>query len=242
MITKKCTSCGVTKPVSEFNKNAKGKFGVRSRCAECGRQYHKELRATQPDRTRGAAQRYKTRNREKISLAGKLYYEKNKARSAERRRVRYQENKEFELERNRRWAKRNPEAALALGRKSDAKRRATPRGKLDNAISAGVHRGLTSGAKSGRRTYEILGYSRDELMKWLERQFLPGMSWENYGDWHIDHEIPLAVHNYETPDDIDFKRAWALTNLRPLWAKDNMSKGARINGGFQPSLALSVSN
>lgn len=74
----------------------------------------------------------------------------------------------------------------------------------------------------------------------LERQFLPGMTWENHGrfGWHIDHIIPLSAFNFETPDHIDFKRAWALSNLQPLWWQDNLKKRAKIEGAFQPSLAI----
>ncbi len=87
---------------------------------------------------------------------------------------------------------------------------------------------------------ELLDFSIEELRAHLEKLFLPGMNWSNHSrnGWHIDHIIPLAAHNYETPDDIDFKRAWALSNLRPLWAKENISKGAKLSTPFQPSLLL----
>jgi len=52
------------------------------------------------------------------------------------------------------------------------------------------------------------------------------MSWENIGDWHIDHIVPLSRFKVSGPDDPELRRAWALTNLRPLWAKDNMRKSA----------------
>lgn len=78
----------------------------------------------------------------------------------------------------------------------------------------------------------------------LEAQFAPGMTWENHGNgdgrWHVDHKIPLSAFNYETPDDIDFKRCWALSNLQPMWAADNIKKGAKLTAPFQPSLALGV--
>jgi hypothetical protein len=66
------------------------------------------------------------------------------------------------------------------------------------------------------------------------------MTWGNYGQWHVDHKIPISAFNYETPDDIDFKRCWALKNLRPMWAKENISKGAKLDKPFQPALALSA--
>lgn len=53
------------------------------------------------------------------------------------------------------------------------------------------------------------------------------MTWDNFGDWHIDHILPLSSFNYSTPDEPDFKSAWALTNLRPIWAKENLEKGAK---------------
>ena len=48
------------------------------------------------------------------------------------------------------------------------------------------------------------------------------------GEWHIDHIVPLASFVIAGPDDPELRRAWALTNLRPLWAKDNMRKGAKV--------------
>ena len=73
----------------------------------------------------------------------------------------------------------------------------------------------------------MVGYSVADLAQHLERQFLPGMSWENMDQWHIDHIVPLAEFKASSPDSPAFKAAWALSNLRPLWAKDNMKKGAR---------------
>lgn len=74
--------------------------------------------------------------------------------------------------------------------------------------------------------YELVGYTASELKEHLERQFLPGMTWENRGanGWHIDHVVPIASFNYDSPDHADFKACWALTNLRPLWAGDNIRK------------------
>lgn len=55
------------------------------------------------------------------------------------------------------------------------------------------------------------------------------MTWDNYGHkgWHIDHRIPLATFQISSPNDPDFRVAWALTNLQPMWASDNFSKGAK---------------
>jgi Uri superfamily endonuclease len=73
----------------------------------------------------------------------------------------------------------------------------------------------------------LLEFTVEELMRHLQRQFLPGMNWENYGRWHVDHILPLASFNYQSAADPEFKVAWALTNLRPMWARENISKGAK---------------
>ena len=124
--------------------------------------------------------------------------------------------------------------------KAQAKLRANPMHRLSDAVSSNVNNGIRKGSKQGRRTFEVLGYTVEQLMAHLEAQFTAGMSWDTYGrnGWHIDHIIPVSVHHFQTPDDADFKRAWALQNLRPMWAADNIRKGNRLQKPFQPSLAF----
>jgi AraC-like DNA-binding protein len=80
--------------------------------------------------------------------------------------------------------------------------------------------------KSGS-TIRDLGCSIVELKRHLEDQFDDNMSWDNYGldGWHIDHIVPLASFNLT--DEDQFKKACHYTNLQPLWAKDNLSKGSK---------------
>lgn len=122
------------------------------------------------------------------------------------------------------------------------KRNDNPRAKIDNAMSCGVRGSLVRGTKRGQKWEILVGYTTSDLMAHLERQFLPGMTWGNYGrgGWHVDHVIPKSVFNYTDPAHIDFKKAWALSNLQPLWESDNLSKQARFSGSFQPSLALAA--
>lgn len=93
-------------------------------------------------------------------------------------------------------------------------------------LSNGMRRGLSKGSKNGKSAFEILDFTLDELRVHLENQFLPGMSWDNFNEWHIDHIVPIAAFNYSSVTDKDFKRAWCLTNLRPLWGRDNCRKCA----------------
>ena len=76
----------------------------------------------------------------------------------------------------------------------------------------------------------MLGYSADDLKTHLETQFADGMSWDNMSEWHIDHIRPVASFNFDSTEHPDFKKCWALNNLQPLWAKDNLRKGDKWDG------------
>jgi len=84
-----------------------------------------------------------------------------------------------------------------------------------------------NGLKAGRSWTRLVGYTAEELREHIERQFLKGMSWEEADKFHIDHIVPLATFNFDSAEHPEFRAAWALTNLRPLWATANISKGAR---------------
>lgn len=93
-------------------------------------------------------------------------------------------------------------------------------------MGLGIYRSLKDG-KAGRPWESLVGYSTDELRLHLERQFLPGMTWENMGKWHVDHILPRRQFAFSAPDEPDFRACWALSNLRPLWKQDNWQKGGK---------------
>ncbi len=72
---------------------------------------------------------------------------------------------------------------------------------------------------------EYLGCTIGELVKYLESKFEDDMGWHNYGRWHIDHIKPISKFNLVNTEQK--KKACHYTNLQPLWAEDNLSKGAR---------------
>lgn len=72
---------------------------------------------------------------------------------------------------------------------------------------------------------QYLGCTIPELKKYLETKFLEGMNWDNYGKWHVDHITPCA--NFDLTIIENQKRCFQYTNLQPLWAKDNLAKGAK---------------
>lgn len=212
--TKKCSKCGETKMLAEYYKKKDGKLGVTARCIECSRVDQTEYRTAHAD--------------------------EHRKRNAEWRKL----NPDGAAELRDRWRRNNPEKSRENDRNSRRKIRSFPRGKLNSAVSVGISSSLFRGSKSGRKWEILVGYSIDDLMAHLEKQFEPGMTWENYGrkGWHVDHIIPLAAHNYETPEDEDFRRAWSLRNLRPLWWIENIKKGAKLDSPFQPSLILRPAN
>ena len=143
----------------------------------------------------------------------------------------------------RKWAKKNPErhresCRAGEGRNRDRVRaiwREMSRRKLDSNPARRVHGRISNQiwkvlrqGKGCRSAFDLVGYSFDELKAHLERQFVGGMSWENMGEWHIDHIVPLSSFEITGPDDPELRRAWALTNLRPLWADENIRKGAKM--------------
>lgn len=82
--------------------------------------------------------------------------------------------------------------------------------------------------EKGASAVGTLGCTIPELMNWLESKFEPGMSWDNWSrdGWHIDHDMPLALFDLSDPEQVAL--ACHFTNLKPMWAKDNSSKGARL--------------
>jgi len=105
-------------------------------------------------------------------------------------------------------------------------------------MSRSIRYSLKGDSKGGQKWQKLVGYTTEQLKDHLEKQFEPWMNWENHGrdGWHIDHIIPVSAFNFETPEDIDFKRCWALKNLRPLAANENFRKGKQLDRDFQPAL------
>ena len=143
--------------------------------------------------------------------ARKQYYSKNKEAVLKRNSEYYQQNREQIQKKNKKYwddmYKNNPEFRLA----------AVLRRRLRSAI--------IDNTKTGSAV-EDLGCSIEELKSYLESKFQPGMTWDNYGEWHIDHIVPLASFNLS--DRVQLSKACNYTNLQPLWAKDNLCKSNKI--------------
>jgi hypothetical protein len=127
------------------------------------------------------------------------------------------------------WREENKEHVNKYKREYERKRRAEdPKYRLTARTRTAVYTCLKeANVVKYRSTFTLLGYSIEELMVHLEKQFTEGMTWENYGQWHVDHIRPIASFNFTSPEDEDFKACWSLDNLQPLWGPDNLFKGSR---------------
>jgi hypothetical protein len=74
--------------------------------------------------------------------------------------------------------------------------------------------------------FKLVGCGLDQLLGHLEIQFQDGMTWENYGQWHVDHKRPCA--SFDLADPAQQRQCFNYKNLQPLWASENLSKGAKL--------------
>ena len=128
--------------------------------------------------------------------------------------------------------KRNPdlfkERKLSQSPENVYRRGWNEQNRIRLAMSSRMYYSLYK-AKGNTHWEEYVSYTTEELKQHLESLFRDGMSWDNYGEWEIDHIIPVSAFNYNSPSDISFKHCWALQNLRPLWKPENRAKGKRID-------------
>lgn len=105
-------------------------------------------------------------------------------------------------------------------------RQNNPNFKIASNLRSRLWAALKGNNKTGSAVRD-LGCSIEHLRQWLEFQFQPGMTWDNYGKWHIDHIKPLA--SFDLTNRNQLKAACHYTNLQPLWAVDNLRKGSRCH-------------
>jgi len=135
------------------------------------------------------------------------------------------------------YVKNNRSKISEIDKRYYAKKKISSQFRFNLMISRGICRALR-GSKNGRSWESLVGYSCVDLRKHIERLFLPGMTSNNYGKWHVDHKIPQSAFNFEKPEDIDFRKCWDIKNLQPLWATDNIKKSNKVSKPHQPSLAI----
>ena len=238
---RECSRCGKSKVAHRDNFSF---IGCRNRwhswCKACCAEHRRIDRAERPEHYRKIAAACIARNYGDVLERNRTRYHRERDRNVATMRKRMAANRD-RYNANRR-AKRAADAKAArhkakLDREANRDRyrgyakkswaKASPQRRLRTYFTSAICHSLKGRTKGGRSWEAILGYSADELRDHLERQFTRGMSWDNYGDWHVDHIVPVVSFNFESADDPEFRLCWALTNLRPLWAADNLSKNDR---------------
>ncbi len=136
----------------------------------------------------------------------------------------YANNKERRYKTNRAWKKENKEKHLSRRRERRKERYDSDTAyRITCNLRSRLHGAVAYKCAS---TIELVGCSIEELMEHIESKFTDGMSWENQGDWHIDHIRPCA--SFDLTDEQQQRECFHYTNLQPLWAEDNLRKSSKI--------------
>ena len=176
---------------------------------------------------RAAKKRWRDKNPAKQRTLTLSWQRKNRDRINKQYRDRYAANPELYRAKLKAKRERMGEKYRAQIKRSRTKTRSTTEGMLYHRMSQSVRSALL-GSKRKCKWENLLGYSVEELKAHLESQFTEGMTWDKFfgGGIHIDHVIPRMNFNYISSNDLQFKQCWALSNLRPIWPKENSVSGA----------------
>jgi hypothetical protein len=237
--TRLCARCKLYLPAdTEYfgTRIYKGATKWRSHCRPCERECLRERRKDPETKSRHLAitRTWNARKR----ATDPSYIEENKRRSAawlaaNRERSRQNSRRNHIARRSTpEGVERSRSLARAEARRRHNSRKHITEYRLNNSIRSHLRYALLrSKVKKVMRTEALIGYAISDLRKHIERQFVRGMTWENYGEWHIDHIVPLSSFDFSLPDGTinvdEIRKCWSITNLRPLWAKDNLVKNGK---------------
>jgi len=255
MENKSCIKCGNQKSINEFYFR-KDSQKYRDECKSCVSERSRIFHHANIDSNKKRQKLYRDNNKESLNASSKLWREANKERVTKNHLIYNELNKEqiilkkaaFYLKNKDRinaqkkeYNLRTAEKKRERQRKYDLenkqhlrkKRREWENARLDSdpeyRISKNVRRRITMALKTGTngiRTCQLIGCSIPELKLHLESQFSEGMSWDNYGQWHIDHKIPLSWFNLTNESCL--MTALNFRNLQPLWGIDNIKKSNKV--------------
>lgn len=213
---KTCKLCLEEKPATLefFHRSFGSRGGLSQKCKECKKVENKYYKETRKEQYKEKAKQYADNNKEKLEKYRKERYwgdvDRFRTESIENRR-------------------KNITRAREYSRVYQNKR------KVDRSMRSGLWRCL-KGKQKLSKTFEYIGLTPPEFKIYLEGLFGEGMTWENYGNpngdhtdcWHVDHIKPLSLFDFDSLEgeelDNALHEAWHYTNLRPLWAKENLSR------------------
>lgn len=212
---KLCSKCNIEKSKSDFYKDKSKKDGYKTHCIQCNREYFEENKKSLLD----SSKNYYLNNKDKISKTKKLYREKNKNHLSEYRKKYYVENINRHKETSKSNYLKNKKKILS---KYKERLNNDPLFRFIQNLKCNVRNSLTkTGYSKKTRTFEIIGMEFDQFREYIEIQFKDGMSWDNYGEWHLDHKTPISWANSEEEAIL----LCHYSNYQPLWSMENLSKG-----------------
>jgi len=222
MKTKVCGKCKLVKDICLFGISKQTKNGYRSTCNDCRKIEGREYKQKNKKKRKETVKNYYQKNKEKISEKTKLLISLDVERNRTIKLKSYHKNKEKNKEKLKLYRIKNREKRTEYQRnkiKNDElyKLSSTMRSRLRNLYNK-------KNWSKTNKTFELVGCSAEFLKEHLQSQFKEDMSWENYGSWHIDHIIPLS--SAQTTEE--FNKLCHYSNLQPLWASENLSKGNKI--------------
>ena len=163
---------------------------------------------------------------EKHRVNSRQYYQNNKESIGERHKKYNKDNREKLSEYGKQYRKDNQEKIREYQKKWQRDKANTdPLFKFRKNVGTRTYKAFKSQSwKKNGGSEKLLGCDYETAMKHIESQFEPWMDWDNYGEWHIDHIIPLASATTKE----EMKKLCHYTNLQPLLAEENISKGSKI--------------
>ena len=169
---------------------------------------------------------YAEKNRDSIAIQRKEYREKNADARKSAMKTWYQANAEYAKAKAKAYRETNRQKMTDWSKEyRKARMSIDPVYKAAIRVRALINIKIYSnGYTKKSRTYEILGCSFEFFKEHIESQFKAGMSWDNHGEWHLDHIIPVAIASSES----DVIRLNHYSNFQPLWAHENLKKGCNV--------------
>jgi hypothetical protein len=232
---KTCSVCHTPQPSTNFNRNRTSWDGHDNRCKTCLKAYRQSDAYRAANRARGERNYADPVKRERMKTSSRNYLAGLKEAASEAnsdviaRAEAIEQLKRLEdssKEASKRWREEHPERAREVSRVNYRKWRGDPRNHLSSNVSSLIRNSMSAGMRAGRHWETLLPYAIDELKAHLESLWEPGMNWDNHtkDGWHIDHVRPVSSFSFNSPEDQGFKDCWALSNLMPRWATNEIAK------------------
>jgi len=163
-------------------------------------------------------------------VSDKKWRDSNKEYMSNKSKTWYEQNKEHRKEYIKEYHKNNIDKIRKTKRDYERNRKARdPLYKLISNFRTAIYQVLKeSNVEKNKHYFDILQYTPEQLITHLENKFTDKMSWDNYGDWHVDHKLPITHFNISEMGDSEFMKCWALDNLQPMWGDENIKKSNKL--------------